>query len=115
MLLKKIRETIVSSYNARVLETELLKKKIRGLPPAAVYRHYNNLREKLTSTINVWILPKSYKTKLWVSEFARLLIQEDFKDLTTLSSEMCKAGFQASKEEIRTYLKSQGYWSKSKR
>ena len=46
------------------------------------------------------------------NEHKRLFIKEDIHDLTTLSSEMCKAGLQASKEGIRTYLKSQGYKSK---
>ena len=44
------------------------------------------------------------------------MIQEDIHDLTTLSSEMCMSGLEASKKEgIRIYLKSQGYKSKAKR
>ena len=43
---KKIRETIVSSYNAGVSEAELLKKRICDQSPAAVYNHYICLREK---------------------------------------------------------------------
>ena len=46
MLLIKIKETIISFYNAGVSEAKLLKKKTCGLSPATVYRHYNNLRKK---------------------------------------------------------------------
>ena len=42
-----------------------------------------------------------------------LLIQEDIHDLTNLSIKMCKSALQASKEEIRTYFKSQEYKSKA--
>ena len=46
---KDIVEIIERNYKSRILEKQLISKKIRGIYPASVFRHYDKLRNKGTS------------------------------------------------------------------
>ena len=67
-------------YNAGVSEVELLKKKICGISPATVYRHFSNLHEKGTTVRKLGSDRKSYKTKEWENELKWLLTQKISND-----------------------------------
>ena len=46
---KDIAEIIERNYKSGISEKQLLSKKIRGISPVTVYRHYDKLRNKSTS------------------------------------------------------------------
>ena len=108
---KDIAEIIERNYKSGISEKQLLSKKIRGISPATVYRHYDKLRNKGTSLRKKGSGAKTVITSEMKDAINKLVEKDDSVSLKQLTEKVNLMGFEVSKESIRKHLIGEGFKS----
>ena len=102
---KQIKEKLLNFYKSKFTAKEVIAKKIKGIAPSTVYRHYSNFKKMGDSPRKIGTGIQNKMNSQTIKAIEDLLYIDDTLTTKEIAKSMKKDGFNVSHSSIYKYLK----------